>query len=249
MVPIEEYLKLRQRPPGRPAMYQNWRDLTFLHFTTGPDAIQKLLPPGLTVDTFPNKDGVERAYIGLVPFRMEGIRPVNLPAAPWISAFPETNVRTYVHREGKDPGVWFFSLDAARSIACTIARTFYKLPYWHATMSCQRQGGHVSYASKRRKGGPAELEIEIETGEALPPSEPGSLEFFLIERYLLYAEANGLLFSGQVHHVPYPLRTACVESCSQSLLEAVGIPCAEWEHVCFSTGVDVEVFALTPASG
>ena len=40
-----------------------------------------------------------------------------MPAVPWLSAFPELNVRTYVSpRDGKR-GVYFFSLDAARLLA------------------------------------------------------------------------------------------------------------------------------------
>src|SRR5579862_5442485 len=98
-------------------MFQSWRDLLFLHFSLPVSEIQTLLPVGLEVDTFPNSEGIDRAWVGLVPFRMEGIRPRRLPALPWISAFPETNVRTYVHQGGRRPGVWFFSLDAARWLA------------------------------------------------------------------------------------------------------------------------------------
>ena len=70
------------------------------------------MPPQLELDLF---EGT--AYVGLVPFTMTGVRPVGLPPVRGISSFHETNVRTYVHREGRDPGVWFFSLDAANRIA------------------------------------------------------------------------------------------------------------------------------------
>src|SRR5689334_2210914 len=97
MVDLEEYLKLRERPSGPPAMYQNWRDLTFLHFSIDANELKPLLPEGLTVDTFPDEAGRERAWIGLVPFWMKDIRLRGLPAVPGLSAFPESNVRTYVH--------------------------------------------------------------------------------------------------------------------------------------------------------
>lgn len=227
-------------------MFQRWRDILFLHFSLPPAEVQALLPSGLTVDTYPNKEGEERAWIGLVPFRMEGIRPRGLPAVPGLSAFPETNVRTYVHRGGKRPGVWFFSLDAARWLACRLARISFHLPYFHATMETSLEGRLVTYRSERKEGPLANLQIKAEKGLALPAPQPGSFEFFLVERYLLYSKRGDKLFSGMVNHVPYPLESAAVKSCNQNFMDAVGIRSGDWEHTCFSPGVDVEVFGLKP---
>src|SRR2546425_10260967 len=112
------------RPNGRRAMFQRWADLLFLHWIVPADQITPLLPPVLTLDTFEG-----HAYIGLVPFTMTGVRPVWAPPVAPLSDFHETNVRTYVHLKGRDPGVWFFSLDAANTIAVRIARAVCKLPY------------------------------------------------------------------------------------------------------------------------
>jgi uncharacterized protein YqjF (DUF2071 family) len=237
---------MRKRPAGRAAMLQSWRDLLFLHFSVDPDQLQKLLPRELSVDTFPDAEGLDRAWIGLVPFRMKGIRPAYAPALPWISAFPETNVRTYVHRDGQQPGVWFFSLDAARWLACRFARSRFALPYFHASMSATRQGSNLRYQSDRKEAPAAALEIEATVGEALPQPEPASLEFFLVERYLLYSQRDGSIYSGRVSHAPYPLYSASVRSCRQTVVKSNGLDCADWEHVCFSEGVDVEVFSLRP---
>ena len=244
MVALEEYRALRARPEGRPSMYQRWRDLLFLHFSVAPGVVQELVPKGLSIDTYPDGEGNEHAWVGLVPFRMEGIRPFGLPPLPWVSAFPETNVRTYVHREGKDPGVWFFTLDAARWLACRIARSSFHLNYLHALMEVRRTTDRVTYESRRKDAPSAELKIEAGIGPALPLAEPGSLPFFLIERYLLYSTHRNRLFSGRVFHRPYALRQASLTSCDQSLVQVLGIECREWEHVCFSDGVDVEVFPL-----
>ena len=91
------------------------------------DDLQRMIPPELTIDTFEGK-----AYVGLVPFTLTGVRPVMAPPLPWISTFHEVNVRTYVHLAGRDPGVWFFSLDASSNIAVAAARAAYKLPYFHS---------------------------------------------------------------------------------------------------------------------
>lgn len=221
-------------------MRQSWRDLLFLHFSTDPQKIQQLLPKQLTVDTHD-----EKAWVGLVPFRMQGIRPVWAPALPWISAFPETNVRTYVHHEGMGPGVWFFSLDASRWLACRYARASFRLPYFHAAMSVERKGNLVRYSSSRKdKPGPANLTGKCTVTDPLRTAVPGSFEFFLVERYLLYTENRGRLFQGRVHHPPYPIQDVSEYSIEESLVRQAGLEPQPWESALFSPGVDVDVFGL-----
>lgn len=245
MLDLSAYERLRNRPVGRAVMRQSWRDLLFLHFRTDPARVQATLPDGLEVDTFPDRSGREWAWIGVVAFRMEGIRPEGGFALPWLSAFPETNVRTYVTRRGEDPGVWFYSLDAARLIACTVARRTFSLPYHHAAMATTRDGGRIGYRSVRQGSPEAGLSLDAFVG-GLIAAPPGSLEFFLAERYLLYAVQRGRVCSGRVAHVPYPLFNARVDGGRQTLTDAVGFPAQPWEHICFSPGVDVEVFGLRP---
>lgn len=241
-----------QRPAGRPRGYQRWSDLLFIHWRLPPDEIQPLVPAGLTVDTF---DG--SAWVGLIPFYMSGVRPRWLPPVPGVSAFHETNVRTYVHLDGREPGVWFLSMEASSSLAVRVARRLWHLPYYRADMEVARSGNLVRYCSRRRWPGPAGAgySIEGEIGEAINsprPDEPavrvppGSLEFFLIERYVLYSQSpGGTLYRGRVHHGAYPLRKARLPAMNESLLDACGIaPRAGPEHVVFSNGVDVEIFGL-----
>ncbi len=250
MIPPEsrlniDRLSVTQRPDQSAIGYQQWANLAFLHWKIDPEVLRRMIPESLQVDTF---DG--DAWIGLVPFTMRGVRPWWSPAVPWLSAFHETNVRTYVHREGRDPGVWFFSLDAARQIAVEIARGFWHLPYFHAQMSLHRVGQIVDYASERRdrrSSGSAELQVRAVIEDADPHSaEPGTLEHFLAERYLLYcSRPNGSLYCGRVWHSAYPLQAARLEQCRQSLLCAAGIPVPENpDHVLFSPGVMVDIFPL-----
>ncbi len=222
-------------------MRQSWRDLLFLHFPCDPAEVARLLPPGLSVDTFPDADGVEKAWVGLVPFLMKDVRWAFAPPVPGTHTFPETNVRTYVHRDGREPGVWFFSLDAANLLAVRTARTAFALPYFHARMSERRTDARVAYEGRRAE---AAYHVEARIGEAGPPPEPGSLEFFLVERYLLYAARGGRLWSGRVFHPPYRLREAHVERAEEGLVAAAGLGPRPFAHAAFSDGVDVEVFPL-----
>lgn len=104
-------LALRRHPSGPSMMRQYWGKLLFMHWAIDPELLRPLIPSQLSIDTLDGK-----AWIGVVPFTMWGIRASFLPPIPGTSAFHELNVRTYVHYQGV-PGVWFFSLDAASKLA------------------------------------------------------------------------------------------------------------------------------------
>ena len=154
-------------PSGRTAMRQQWSDLLFLHWPVPVEALRPLIPEPLQIDTY---DGV--AYVGLVPFTMTGVRPTWAPPVPGVSNFLEVNVRTYVHYQGRDPGVWFFSLDASQSLAVRIARRFWNLPYRFARMSQTRSAdGSISYRSDRLWPGPLPAGCDL---TYRPEGEPGA---------------------------------------------------------------------------
>ena len=231
-------LTMRERPAGRPIMYQKWGKLLFMHWRIDEKLLRPLIPPQLEIDTF---DG--SAWIGVVPFTMWGIRASFLPAIPGTSAFHELNVRTYVHHRGV-PSVLFLSLDAANRLAVWGARTFYHLPYFKAQMSLVQTGNKISYSSVRkdRRGAPAELQATWKIGEALPRTAPGSLEFFLTERYCLDCEHRGNLYRARIHHQPWPLQQAELISLNSSMIESHSLPTPEGDpllHYCEELSVDI----------
>jgi uncharacterized protein YqjF (DUF2071 family) len=235
------------RPAGKPVMYQRWRELLFLHWEYPAAAIQRTLPEGLFVDTFEG-----RAYLAIVPFFMRDVRPRLLPAVPGLSSFLELNLRTYVHDRSGVPGVWFYSLDANQRLAVTIARRLFNLPYEHARMhATTTSGGAILFRSVRcgDDANGAGCVFEYAAREALPEPAPGSLEFFLVERYRVYADSAGTLLRGAVFHPPYPLRRAELTIASERLsaLEGFAPTGRPPDHVVMSHGVDVEIFPLRPA--
>ena len=225
-------------------MYQKWRDLSFLHFAIDPQDLRSLIPEELQIDTFPDATGQERAWVGLIPFWMTGVRPRFIPPIPGLHTFPETNLRTYVHHKGKRPGVWFFSLEAANRLACATARLTFGLPYFWAKMQVTKRDKTCSYTSYRRDAQDVGCNVVTSVGNDLPPAELNTLEFFLVERYLLYSKFRGKLYTGQVHHHPYPIASASIESCDQTLTRASNVPDRPWIHCLFSPGVDVEIFGV-----
>jgi len=166
-------------PRGPWRWRQSWRDLLFAHWPVPVEAVRPLIPAGLDVDTF---DGT--TWLGIVPFRMAGVMLRPLPDLPWISAFPELNVRVYVTRDGK-PGVWFLSLDATRLPAVVAARLLFHLPYHWARIDITPEGDGFAYRSVRRglvprplggvRGGPAAQGTQDPLPNPLPRGEGTSM--------------------------------------------------------------------------
>jgi uncharacterized protein len=227
------------RPLGWPIGFQRWRSLLFLHWPMPTDVLRPLVPAALDLDLF---DGV--AYVGLIPFAIEQARPVGAPASLALG-FLETNLRTYVHLRGHDPGVYFFSLDAASRLAVAGARIGFGLPYYHARMRLRAHGGVIDYALQRTRGPLGALSVRYQVGEYLGPSAPGTLEHFLIERYLLHVRQRSGLWTTQVHHRPYPVSRARVLRLQESLFAADGLPPAPGPPplVHYASLVDVDIFA------
>jgi uncharacterized protein YqjF (DUF2071 family) len=235
-------LALRESPVGRPVMRQRWSRLLFLHWPVDLAAIAARLPAGLHVDTFEG-----RAWLGIVPFFMERVRPVGLPPVPWLSWFLELNVRTYVHDDHGNAGVWFFSLDCNQPIAVEIARRFFHLPYEHATMTAEISDRRVLYRSRRKAPGAEDAMFDYEVPATTAPAELGSLEWFLVERYLLFSSnPAGEIFTGRVHHTPYRIAPGiCPAHSTEPLrLDAFSVPSKPPASVLTADPVDVRIFPL-----
>ena len=239
---LDSRLKARSPETGsRHVMNQRWESLLFLHWEVSPELIQTTLPPGLYVDTFEGS-----AFVGVVPFFMKHIRPVGCPPLPWLSYFQELNVRTYVYNEQGIPGVWFYSLDCNQPLAVWAARTWFHLPYLHSKMT-YKKSDWVLYHS-HRAGTDVTASFEYRGVGVERESDPETLEFFLLERYYLYAyhATRRSLFRGQVAHSPYRYRNAEVRKLSTLPLKYDGfssLPDAPI-HQCMAEGLDVKIMGL-----
>ena len=236
-----ERLAPRERPGGQPLMHQTWGKLLFMHWRIDAKQLRPLIPEPLEIDQF---DG--SAWIAVTPFTMWDIRafPPFIPPIPGLSSAHELNVRTYVHYD-RVPGVWFFSLDCNSAAAVLGARTFYHLPYFNAEIELDEDGDRVDYSLTRTEEPPADFEASWEVGETIPFSHPGSLEFFLTERYCLYSEDDGDLCRARIHHQPWPLQKAELISLESTMIESQGLPTPKGDpllHYCEE--LDVEIWSL-----
>jgi uncharacterized protein YqjF (DUF2071 family) len=222
-------------PRARPwVIAQSWRDVLFAHWVVPADALQPLLPAGLTLDTFAGE-----AWVGLVPFRIPHLAPRGVPYGGGL-AFPELNLRTYV-AAGDKPGVWFFSLDADCVRAVVGARMTFHLPYYWARMRMTYCDGWVTYDSQRRHPGaaPAAFAGRYRPVGPVYAHAPESLEWWLTERYCLYAaDRAGRIYRGEINHPPWPLQAAEAEIEVNTMATGHGFDLSGPPLLHFSPGVD-----------
>ena len=218
-------------------MFQRWHDLLFAHWRVPVETLRSLVPRQLALDLFEGE-----AWLAVTPFWMSGVRLRGLPPFPGASRFPELNVRTYVILGGK-PGVYFFSLDAANPLAVGAARQLFHLPYHRARMSAEPFGEGISYRCERVRPPPAGFEAWYGPESASFESIPGTLEYFLTERYCLYTVRDpGGVHRVEVDHDPWPLQRARAEIRCNTMAQAAGIPIDGEPLLHFAKQLDVRVW-------
>jgi uncharacterized protein YqjF (DUF2071 family) len=200
-------------------MRQSWHDLLFAHWPVDRDVIRAKVPRAFELDLWKGD-----AWIGIVPFRMTNVTLRGVPPLPWLSSFPELNVRTYV-RVGDRPGVLFFSLDAGNSMASLTARRVLNLPYYWASMSITERDGAFHYTSRRHAvHSAADFAAEYAPSGPVFEAHPGTLEHFLTERYCLYQlDRRGVPYRLDIEHPPWPLQPATATISRNDLFRIHGV--------------------------
>lgn len=214
-------------PPERAPtalLHMRWEQLVYLHWDVDPDEVARLLPAGLTPEVIEG-----RSWVGLVPFRMAGIR-LATPGArslplPW-STFAETNVRTYVIGPDGGRGVYFHSLDVPFVAPTAVARLGFRLPYCTSTMLLEQRGSRLGALAQRRWPRPSDVvtsRVIVDIGDVVTPQQRTTLDVALSARWALYTErpVSGLL-KLDVHHPQWVLREAEVMALEDGLVGAAG---------------------------
>jgi len=236
-------------PPGHWIMTQRWNDLLFAHWPMRIAEVEALLPQGLEADVFQGS-----AWIGVVPFWMDKIQVRGLPPIPGVRQFPELNLRTYVRdRKTGTAGVYFFSLDAGSLLAVMGARSFFHLPYYWAQMSLKPRGDReFSFYSRRLLSGkPVRFAARyrgLGPTFKLAQTKPGTIEYFLTERYCLFTrDPLGRLLRANVHHIPWPLEKAEAEISQNDLAAHIGLQLPDTEPLLhYSRRLAVYVWPAEP---
>jgi len=215
----------RPLPAGRWVMTQRWNDLLFAHWPVPSKTLSSLIPDGLQLDTFQGS-----AWLGVVPFWMDRIKVRGLPLIPGARTTPELNMRTYVRDPSTGaPGVYFLSLDGANLLAVALARALYRLPYHWADVQIEQRSEREFWFSSRRRLSAVPVTFRaryrgLGPTRRLAESHPGSLEYFLTERYCLFArDRDGNPMRADFHHVPWPLEEAEADIERNDLAISLGI--------------------------
>lgn len=224
-------------PRGRPRVVvnaQRWEALTFLHWPVDPAVVQGWLPPGLTVQQV---DGT--TWLGVVPFRMAGVRVPPLPALGAWSTFPELNVRVYVRDRAGVEGVWFLGLWAT-SRAFVAATRAAGVPYHPARAAVHARDDRAGPPSAVRYGfrsvgrGPLRvpheraglrglsLHAEVRSHEEVDAAS--GLVRWLTARWSAYGVRAGRLWRFPVVHEPWTLRRGTLDALDTDLLDLLGLP-------------------------
>jgi uncharacterized protein YqjF (DUF2071 family) len=228
--------------PDRPwIMTQTWHDLLFAHWPVDSQALRAIVPSHFELDLWEGG-----AWIGVVPFYMTNVAPRGVPALPWVSEFPELNVRTYVRVNGR-AGVYFFSLDADNTLAVRAARTLLNLPYYSASMTTRSNGGAIDYEGHRDGPPRAEFRATYEPIAAPFVAAGGSVEYFLTERYCLYnVDRRGVPYRLEIHHPPWRLQAARADIRRNSMADASGVALPDLQPLLhFSKRQDMVAWAPT----
>jgi uncharacterized protein len=215
------------------AQAQTWDDLCFLHWRVDPTELRRHVPESVELDI---RDGA--AWLGIVPFTISSLRVRGLPPLPPVGSFRELNVRTVVTADGK-PGIWFFTLDASSRLAVELAKRLYRLPYAYARIHSERIDDWVHYESAR----PGAAFSGRYRGTGAPfAADPGSLEWFLTERYCLYTEDGGRLYRAEIHHRPWQLQQGEARV-DLNTVSPIVVPDDE-PHVLFASRQDALIWPL-----
>jgi uncharacterized protein YqjF (DUF2071 family) len=213
------------RPNGAWALAQEWHHVLFLHGSADPETLRSLIPAPLQIEM---RDG--RAWVTVLPFSMRRLRLRGLPALPWLSSFPQLNVRTYVTLGGR-PGVFLLRVAAGSLLAVTLARRLFHLPYEGARLMLRDEGERFIFTCRPRAGmrskvGDRPLSFAVRywpKGPAFDPA-PGSLAHWLSERFCYYAPGrDGRIDRGEIDHAPWSLQSARVEILESGWPGQVGI--------------------------
>lgn len=240
----------KQRPSPKPegpwAVAMTWKDLLFAHWAVDASLIKHFLPESLELDLFEGK-----AYVGVVPFRMEGVRQAMMPAIPGLSNFPEINVRTYVKAGGKT-GVYFLSLDTSSKLAVAHGQKTYNLPYYNAWIATGKSDGWYTYSSVRQEPGapPAQFKAKYRPQGEATRAGRGTMEEWLVERYCLFTTlpASGLC-RVDVHHKPWALQPAEAEIEINTMGEPFGFDLSKDKPIChFSAELQTNSWPAKPVT-
>jgi len=172
--------------------YQEWNDVIFLHYEVALEDLLTFVPKDLNIDLYEG-----RAWISLVAFTMEKVRPKYLHPFPPISNFYELNVRTYVSSNNK-AGVYFLSIEVGNKLSSALANVLSGLPYRYSNI--ERKKNSFDSSNNFYKD---QFQCSYSVGNSIDSKT--TLDLWLTERYALFHDIEQSIFEFEIHHLPWEL--------------------------------------------
>lgn len=204
-----------------PLFLADWIEAVFIHYDVDPIAFQAQVPYDLDL-----RDG--RAYVSLVAFTMDRLRPARLGRTAALLLAPIArhsflNVRTYVRHRG-EPGIYFIAEWLPNRLAVLLGPRTFGLPYrlgrldyghdrrtdrLTGTVAASSTDGRLSYDA-------------TPTCSGLESCKPGSIDEFLLERYTAFTRRGRTRLLFRVQHAPWPQSAVDVRVDDDRLLQQSG---------------------------
>jgi hypothetical protein len=206
----------------------DWDDVVFVHFAIESAVLQPLVP--FELDRFAG-----RAYVSLVAFTQRRLRPrMGGKIAAFLSgplaSHEFLNVRTYV-QHGDERGIYFLAEWIPNRLAALIGPPLYGLPYRLGRLRYQYdraifRARHEIFAGQR-----LEFDAEAAPDCNLRPVPGGSLDEFLLERYVAFTRCGEKSMCFRVQHSPWDQKPVQIRIGCSDLLARTGLDIASMELV------------------
>jgi len=191
-----------------------WMSVLLIHYEVEPGRLQAEVPFRLDV-----RDG--KAYVSVVAFSQERLRfafggEMTNWVGRWFANHDFLNVRTYV-RHGGETGIFFLAEWVPKRVATWLGPPLFGLPYRFGRIEYEHgeqlmrgrvQGRESGFSYRAKRDG----------AECFAPCEHGSLDEFLLERYVAFTEWRGWRRRFRVSHEPWPQARLEVTVDDESLL-------------------------------
>jgi len=244
------------RPLEHPLFHCSWNRAVFLHYRVPPKFLQPQIP--FDLDLYEG-----HAYVSLVAFTLRNMRLTH-PHLKFITQPLHThsflNVRTSV-RVGEQPGIYFLAEWLNNRLATILGPVLYGLPYRFGKLtyshiapslfgevtggmgSCTPIGGAdipVRLRAKPENSRPAlRYNATVPLSAIYAPAKAGTVDEFLLERYIAFTKHGPFRRLFQVAHAPWPQIPIAADIESDTLLHQTGpwFPHARFIAANFSPGL------------
>lgn len=187
-----------------------WRDALFVHYSISPRVLQPHVP--FELDLFEGD-----AWVSLVAFTQRRLRPaVGGALAAWamapVASHPFLNLRTYVRGGDGVTGICFLAEWIPNRLARAVGPLLYGLPF---------RLGRLKYGAgaRRVEAGGRAWQVEVMEGSsAVVTARPGTLDYFLVERYVAFTARDGRGCRFRIRHEPWGFSGIGVRTVHESLI-------------------------------